>query len=218
MKKELLFMGPPASGKGTHTTELSKEMNLPHVDTGSLLRAAIKNETEAGKIAKEYVNNGQLVPAQIVARIIKERLLEADCQNGFILDGFPRSVEQADMLQDILKEVDEGRSDVEFIVINFDIDGDILLERIINRESCPACGKIYNRKFTPAKVAGVCDECGAALTQRKDDTKEVAEQRFKTYYAETAPLIEYYEKKGALKPLDARGDKAVVMERLKQLI
>ena len=216
MKKELLFMGPPASGKGTYTRRLSQETGLPHVDTGSLLRAAIKNGTEAGLIAKSYIDKGQLAPIEIVARIIKERLLEDDCKNGFILDGFPRSIEQALALDEIKKEIDNG--EVAFKVINFEIGGDILLERIVNRVSCPACGEIYNNKFTPPKKAGICDKCGTALMHRKDDTAEVAQSRFETYYRETAPLIDFYEKRGELIRLDVTGNGDEVYKRIKEII
>ena len=193
MKKELLFMGPPASGKGTQTHRLAQETGLPHVDTGSLLRAAIKNQTEAGLIAKSYIDKGQLAPIEIVARIIKERLMEADCQKGFILDGFPRSLEQALALDEIKKEIDKD-CDVDFKVINFEIPEEALLERIINRVSCPSCGEIYNKKFTPPKKDGICDKCNTELTQRKDDTEEVAKSRFATYHKETEPLINFYSK------------------------
>ena len=197
MKKELLFMGPPASGKGTQTHRLSQETGFPHVDTGSLLRAAIKKGTETGLIAKSFIDKGQLVPIDIVAKIIKERLMEPDCKNGFILDGFPRSMEQALALDEIKKEID-ATEDVDFKVINFEIPEEALLERIVNRVSCPVCGEIYNKKFTPPKKDGVCDKCAAALTQRKDDTEEVARARFVTYERETAPLYEYFKQLGIL--------------------
>ena len=217
MKKELLFMGPPASGKGTQTHRLAQETGYPHVDTGSLLRAAIKNETEAGLIAKSYIDKGQLAPIEIVARIIKERLMEDDCKNGFILDGFPRSLEQARALDEIKNEIDAG-IDVDFKVINFEIPEDALLERIVNRVSCPACGEIYNKKFTPPIKDGVCDKCGAGLTQRKDDTEEVAKSRFATYHKETEPLIEFYSSRNQLIALDAQGSSDEIYARIKELI
>ena len=209
-------MGPPASGKGTQTHRLSKELGLPHVDTGSLLRAAIKNGTEAGLIAKSFIDKGQLAPLEIVARIIKERLLEDDCKNGFILDGFPRSLEQAEALDEIKKEIDTQA--VDFKVINFEINEDILLERIVNRVSCPVCGEIYNTKFTPPKNAGVCDKCGAALTQRKDDTAEVAKSRFETYHKETEPLVKFYDDRNELIRLDATGTSEEVYKKIKEII
>ena len=217
MKKELLFMGPPASGKGTQTHRLSKETGYPHVDTGSLLRSAIKKVTETGLVAKSFIDKGQLVPIDIVAKIIKERLMEQDCQNGFILDGFPRSLEQALALDEIKKEIDAGK-EVDFKVINFEIPEDALLERIVNRVSCPVCGEIYNKKFTPPKKDGICDKCASVLTQRKDDTEEVAKSRFATYHKETEPLINFYSTRGQLINLDAQGTSEEIYKRIKELI
>ena len=216
-KKELIFLGPPACGKGTQTEKLAKYLNFPHVDTGSLLRAEIKNETPDGKIAKSFIDKGNLVPAELVAKIIKNRLSQDDCKNGYILDGYPRSVEQADKLEIINNEIN-GNEKVDFRAIYFDIDTDILIERIVNRRSCPVCGEIYNLEFKPPKVEGHCDCDGAELTQRKDDTREVAQARFDTYFRETAPLIEYYEKKGVLKAIDANGTINEVWERLLKVI
>ena len=216
-KKELIFLGPPACGKGTQTERLAKELHFPHVDTGSLLRAEIKNETEAGKEAKAFIDKGQLVPADLVARIIKNRLSQDDCKNGYVLDGYPRSLEQADRLDVINQEIN-GDEKVDFRAIYFDIDTNILVERIVNRRSCPVCGEIYNLEFKPPKVAGHCDNEGAELTRRKDDTKEVAQARFDTYFHETAPLIDYYKNKGVLKTIDANGTIDEVWERLLKVI
>ena len=216
-KKELVFLGPPASGKGTQTSRLSKELNFPHVDTGSLLRKAIADGTEDGKTAKSYIEKGALVPVEIVASIIKTRLKEQDCANGFILDGFPRSTEQAVMLEEMLKEIDAGQ-DVDFKVIYFDIPQDLLLNRIIYRRSCSKCGKIYNLQSLKPQKEGVCDDCGGELTQRKDDTEETAKKRFDTYFNETAPLIDFYDKKGSLVKLDANGEINEVWDRLNAVI
>lgn len=216
-KKELIFLGPPACGKGTQTERLAKELKFPHVDTGSLLRAEIKNETEAGKEAKKFIDKGQLVPADLVAKIIKNRLSQEDCKDGYVLDGYPRSLEQADRL-DIINQEINGTEKVDFRAIYFDIDTNVLVERIVNRRSCPVCGEIYNLEFKPPKVAGHCDNDGAELTQRKDDTREVAQARFDTYFHETAPLIDYYKNKGVLKTIDANGTIDEVWERLLKVI
>ena len=210
-KKELIFLGPPACGKGTQTNRLAEYLNFPHIDTGSLLRAEIKGETEAGKEAKAYIDKGQLVP------IIKNRLSQDDCKNGYILDGFPRSVEQAEQLEKMNAEIDKD-TDKKFIAVYFDIDTSILVERIVNRRSCPVCGEIYNLAFKAPKKENTCDKCGAQLTQRKDDTREVAQARFDTYNNETAPLIDYYKNKGVLKSIDANGDIDTVWERLLEVI
>ncbi len=217
MKQEFIFLGPPASGKGTQTSRLAKELNFPHVDTGSLLRAEIKNGTEYGTLAKSFIDKGQLVPVELVADIIKNRLSAKDCENGYILDGFPRSVEQAGRLENINSEIDNG-SEARFLAVYFDIDQELLIDRIIYRRSCPKCGDIYNIKFNPPKVEGVCDKCGEALTQRKDDNRETATARFETYFSETAPLIEYYKNKNLLKTIDANGDINDVWERLLEVV
>ena len=217
MKKELIFLGPPACGKGTQTAKLAEYLNFPHVDTGSLLRAEIKNETPDGVIAKSFIDKGNLVPLDLVARIIKNRLAQDDCRNGYILDGYPRSVEQADKLVSINDEIN-GNEKVDFRAIYFDIDTNVLVERIVNRRSCPVCGEIYNLEFKPPKKVGVCDKCGVELTQRKDDTREVAQARFDTYFHETAPLIEYYKNRGVLKSINANGTIDEVWERLLEVI
>lgn len=212
-KKELVFLGPPASGKGTQTSKLSQYLKFPHVDTGSLLRKALADQTPDGITAKSYIEKGQLVPVEIVASIIKTRLNEADCKDGFILDGFPRSTEQAEMLEAMLTEID-GSEKPEFKVIYFDIDQQLLLDRIIYRRSCSKCGRIYNLQSLIPQKEGVCDDCGAELIQRKDDTEETAKARFNTYFEQTAPLIKFYEEKGVLRKIDANGGVDEVWDRL----
>lgn len=216
MKKELIFLGAPASGKGTQTDILSKHLGFPHVDTGSLLRAAIKAQTPAGLEAQKYMDQGRLVPIYVVGEIIKNRLSEDDCKNGYILDGYPRSMEQAEILNEINAEID--KEPVDFRVIYFDIQGEILIERIVNRRSCPKCGKIYNLKFLKPENENLCNECGVELIQRKDDTEETARARFSTYFEQTAPLIEYYEKMGKLYKIDANGTIKEVWQRLLEVI
>ncbi|MBP3820126.1 adenylate kinase [bacterium] len=217
MKKELIFLGPPACGKGTQTSKLSVHLNLPHVDTGSLLRAEISAGTENGKIAKSFIDKGNLVPVELVASIIKDRLSQSDCKNGYILDGYPRSVEQADMLTKINEEID-GDAERDFRAIYFDIDEKILISRIVNRRSCAVCGEIYNLKYHPPKKDGVCDKCGAKLIQRKDDNEKTATARFNTYFNETAPLIDYYKNKNLLRTIDADGSINEVWERLLKVV
>ena len=173
MKTELIMVGPPASGKGTQTKKLAAETGLKHVDTGSMLREAVAAGTEAGNIAKGFMDKGQLVPVEIVARIIKERLMKDDCKNGFILDGFPRSLEQAEILDKILGEID-ANEDVNLIVIYFDIPMDNLVERFVNRRSCPACGAIFNIKTMTLINDGKCDNCDTDLFHREDDNVETA--------------------------------------------
>lgn len=217
MKKELIFLGPPACGKGTQTNRLSEYLGFPHVDTGSLLRAEIAKESEEGKIAKSFIDKGQLVPPELVGKIIANRLAEEDCKGGYVLDGYPRSLEQAKMLDVINSDIDKDNS-ASFKAIYFDIDTQILIDRIIYRQSCPKCGEIYNKKFKPSKVEDVCDKCGSALKTRADDNEETAKARFDTYFRETAPLVEFYEKKGVLYKIDANGSIEEVWERLLKII
>lgn len=217
MKKELIFLGPPACGKGTQTAKLAQYLGFPHVDTGSLLRAEIQKETPNGIIAKSFIDKGNLVPVELVGSIIKDRLSEEDCYEGYILDGYPRSVEQADMLEVINDDIN-GDIKTDFMAIYFDINQDVLISRIVNRRSCPNCGEIYNIKYKPTEIEGVCDKCHSKLIQRKDDNEEVAKARFETYFKQTAPLIEYYKKRGVLKTLNADGSIDEVWERLLNII
>lgn len=217
MKKELIFLGPPACGKGTQTNRLSEYLGLPHIDTGSLLRAEIAKETEDGLIAKSFIDKGQLVPVDLVATIIGKKLAEDDCKNGYVLDGYPRSLEQAEKLESIKEQVD-GNNEVSFKAIYFDIDTQILLERIIYRQSCPVCGEIYNKKFKPSKVENICDKCNVELKTRDDDNADIAKKRFDTYFEQTAPLVEFYENKEVLHKIDANGSIDEVWERLLKVI
>ncbi len=213
MKKELIFLGPPACGKGTQTNRLSEYLGFPHIDTGSLLRAEIASGSEEGLTAKSFIDKGQLVPIELVARIIGKKLAGDDCKNGYVLDGFPRSLEQAEELEAINKRVD-GDTPVSFKAIYFDIDTQILLERIIYRQSCPVCGEIYNKKFKPSKVENICDKCNVELKTRADDNAETAKARFDTYFEQTAPLVKFYEDKGVLYKIDANGSIDEVWKRL----
>jgi len=205
-------LGAPGCGKGTQTSHLAEYLNLVHVDTGSLLRAEIENETPDGVCAKKFIDDGKLVPTELVSAIIKNRLNQEDAKEGFILDGYPRSVEQALALEEI------NPVGADFKVIYFDIPENLLVERLVNRRMCKGCGAIYNEKTRPPKAQGVCDKCGATLIQRKDDNEETAHKRFETYYRETAPLIEFYEKRGLLHKVDACGTVEEIFEKLKSVI
>lgn len=217
MKKELIFLGPPACGKGTQTNLLSEYMNFPHVDTGSLLRAEIAKKSEEGLIAKSFIDKGHLVPVDLVATIIGKRLSEDDCKNGYVLDGYPRSMEQALKLDEINANND-GNQEVSFKAIYFDIDTELLIERIINRQSCPNCGEIYNKKFKPSLKENICDKCNVELKTRADDNEVIARERFNTYFEQTAPLIEFYEEKGVLYKIDANGSIDEVWQRLLEAV
>lgn len=218
MKKVFIFLGPPGSGKGTQTSRLADKLSIPHIDTGSLLRKNIQDETELGIIAKSYIDKGNLVPLNVVTSVIKDRLMQDDCNNGYILDGFPRSVEQAQALDEILKEIGKFSLKDDAMAIYFDIDNELLIQRLINRRSCPKCGTIYNLISNPPKIMDYCDICDTKLTQRKDDNEEVARARFVTYERETAPLYEYFKQLGILEELKA--DKSIneIWENLKEIV
>ncbi|MDD5697278.1 MAG: adenylate kinase [Victivallaceae bacterium] len=193
-KKNLIFLGAPGAGKGTASSALTEREPLAHISTGDILRAEIKNGTELGKSAAVLMEKGGLVPDDLVAGMVKSRLRQPDCDNGFILDGFPRTVNQANLLDQALKEI--GRKiDA---VIYFEVDDEILLQRLTARISCGKCGRIYNKLFLPPKQENICDDCNTALFQRPDDSRETAEERLKVFYKNTQPLIDYYRERKLL--------------------
>lgn len=218
MKKVFIFLGPPGCGKGTQTDKLARELNLPHIDTGSLLREHIKNGTEFGKRAKARIDKGQLVPIDVVQSVISDRISKADCKNGYILDGFPRSTEQAYALKEMWANSPYQFTKEEKVAVYFDIPTEVLVERLINRRSCPKCGKIYNLISSAPKNKGKCDDCGVELVQRKDDTRETAVLRFETYDRETKPLLDFYKNEGILVQVNAnQGIEAVYSEMKKSI-
>ena len=195
MKKNLIFLGPPACGKGTQTNRLSEYLGLPHIDTGSLLRAEIAKETEEGKVAKSFIDKGQLVPDEVTIQIVKERLEKDDCKNGYLLDGFPRTVAQA-------KALDEF-SVVEKVV-NIDVPLTKLLKRITGRRVCSKCGESYHVDYLDGKTS--CGKCEGDLIQRADDNEETVASRLDVYTKQTAPLVEYYDGRGVLVTIDGDGN------------
>ncbi len=186
---KLILLGAPGAGKGTQAKWISREYGIPHISTGDILRKNVSDGTELGKIAKRYMDEGKLVPDELIIDMMKERLDEEDCKKGFILDGFPRTVNQAQALEKIV-DVDA--------VLNIYVPFEKLIERITGRRSCPKCGAVYHIKYNPPKKEGMCDSCNASLIQRDDDKEETVKKRLKTYEEQTAPLIEYYEQKGKL--------------------
>ena len=196
----ILLMGPPGAGKGTQAAELVKAFAIPHISTGDMFRAAIKGGTELGKLANSYIKDGKLVPDEVTIGIVRERLAKDDCKKGFILDGFPRTVEQADALNGILQDLGLSLTRV----LNINVPAADLIARAVGRRICKKCGATYHVKFNPPKQDGICDECGSELFQRADDTEETMKNRLSVYEASTKPLIDYYEKAGVYTEVDGR--------------
>ena len=188
----ILLMGPPGAGKGTQAANLVKKFDIPHISTGDMFRAAVKEGTELGKQAKACMDAGKLVPDEVTIGIVRERLAKADCQKGFILDGFPRTVEQADALDTILKELQLTLNGV----IDITVPAESLIERAVGRRICKKCGATYHISFKPTKAEGVCDECGGETYQRADDSEATMKNRMEVYAAQTKPLIAYYQQAG----------------------
>lgn len=196
----ILLMGPPGAGKGTQAAELVKAFAIPHISTGDMFRAAIKGGTELGKLANSYIKDGKLVPDEVTIGIVRERLAKDDCKKGFILDGFPRTVEQADALNGILQDLGLSLTRV----LNINVPAADLIARAVGRRICKKCGATYHVEFNPPKQDGICDECGSELFQRADDTEETMKNRLSVYESSTKPLIDYYEKAGVYTEVDGR--------------
>lgn len=191
---KLILLGPPGAGKGTQAEILCKKLNIPTISTGNILRAAVKNGTPVGLKAKEYMDAGKLVPDEVIIGVISERLAEADCRNGFILDGVPRTIPQAEALE---------KAGISFdAVVSIEISDEEIVERMAGRRVCTACGAPYHVKNMPPKVEGVCDACGGKLEARADDKPEVVRDRLQVYHKETAPLKDFYAARNLLKTVD----------------
>ena len=188
---KIIFLGAPGAGKGTQAEKVAAHLNIPTISTGAIIRAALKEGTEMGLAAKAFIEAGKLVPDEVVIGIIKERLAADDCKNGFILDGFPRTIAQAEALDAMGIEID--------LVLNIFVDDATIVERMSGRRVCAACGATFHTKFNPSADGDKCDKCGAELTVRKDDKPEVVADRLNVYHKETEPLERYYENKGILK-------------------
>ena len=211
---QLLLMGPPGAGKGTQAAELVKKFSIPQISTGDMFRAAVKEGTELGKKAKACMDAGTLVPDEVTIGIVRERLAKDDCKNGFMLDGFPRTVEQADALAQILDELGMKLTKV----LNIHVPAEDLIERAVGRRICKSCGATYHVKFNPTKSEGKCDNCGGELYQRGDDNEETMKTRLATYESSTRPLIEYYKKAGVYTEVDGRQPITKVTEDLINLL
>ena len=206
---KLILLGAPGSGKGTQAKFIVKDFNIPQISTGDLLRAAVKKGSELGLEARKFMNSGTLVPDNIVLQLLKERVGQKDCINGFILDGYPRNLTQAQDLKSI--------TDID-LVINIEVNYDLLIERITGRRTCKQCGAIFHIKYNPPKEKELCDNCSGLLFQRDDDTEETVKKRITTYESETKPLIEYYQRQGILESLLSDGTIDEMYQKVSSLI
>ena len=207
----LVLLGPPGAGKGTQAKVLSKEFKMLHISTGDMLRDAVKNETEVGKVAKGYMDRGELVPDNVVIDIVKERISKDDVKNGFMLDGFPRTDEQAVKLDEALT----GAGKKLELVLYFKTSEEISVSRLSGRRVCPACGAIFHVKNMPPKKDGICDRCGAKLIQRDDDKEDTIRRRLVVYENDTKSLIKYYTDKGILTEVSGDLDVARLFDKIK---
>lgn len=209
-----VLLGPPGAGKGTQAVRLVEKYEIPHISTGDIFRKNIKEGTELGKKAQEYMNAGALVPDELVVDLVKDRLQQDDCKNGFLLDGFPRTIFQAEKLDEFLSESNLKMD----IVINLKVEKDALIKRLTGRRVCKDCGASYHIVNIPPKKEGVCDICGGELIQRKDDNIETVENRINVYEEQTAPLIGYYKEAGSLVDFDGEASLDEVFDAIVQAI
>lgn len=203
---KLILLGAPGAGKGTQAEVVCDKLNIPSISTGNILRAAIKNETEMGLKAKSYIDSGALVPDSVIISIIKERLAAEDCQKGFILDGVPRTLAQAEALEEMGVEID--------CAVDIEVSDEVIMQRLSGRRVCSACGASYHTLYKPSQQPDVCDRCGGALIVRKDDEPATIQERLKTYHELTEPLIEFYRQRGKLLVIDGQGEVAEITAKV----
>ncbi|MBB6121026.1 adenylate kinase [Nocardiopsis algeriensis] len=209
-----VLVGPPGAGKGTQAQILASELSIPKVSTGDIFRANVSGGTELGKKAKEYMDRGDLVPDEVTNAMVKDRLAQGDAAKGFLLDGFPRNVAQAETLKGMLDELDTGLD----VVLELRVDEEEVVKRLSGRRSCPECGRVYHVDYDAPKTEGVCDEDGTRLYQREDDREETVRHRLDVYREQTAPLVEFYEREGLLATISATGPVAEVTARAEAAI
>jgi adenylate kinase len=207
---KLILLGPPGAGKGTQAKMLTDRFGIPQISTGDILRSAVKEGTPMGVKAKSFMDAGGLVPDEVVVGIVRERLQMGDCAGGFILDGFPRTVAQADALKATLQQLGKNLD----AVISLEVDVEALVERLTGRRTCKTCGRGYHVKFDPPKVAGICDTCGGALIQRDDDQEETIRKRLEVYHQQTAPLVAYYRTDSLLTSVDGMREIDTVQQQI----
>lgn len=210
----LILLGPPGAGKGTQAANIVNKYQLPHISTGDIFRANIKQGTDLGKRAKAFMDKGELVPDSLVVELVEDRLQQDDTKIGFMLDGFPRTLPQAEALDSVLENMGSTLN----YVVNIVVDPSVLVERAVGRRICKECGATYHVKFNPPKVDGVCDRCSGELYQRSDDNEETVSNRISVYTNETAPLVEYYKKSGKLVTIDGLQDIDKVFEDIQKAL
>jgi len=193
----MIMLGPPGAGKGTQAAILANTLKIPHISTGDIFRSNIKENTPLGVLAKSYIDAGKLVPDDVTVSIVEDRIQKPDCKKGFIMDGFPRTIPQAEKFDEMLEKI---QAEID-LVINISVDDAVIIKRMAGRRMC-SCGRTYHIENNPPKVDGVCDACGSKLYIRDDDKEETVLERLKTYHAQTSPLIDYYENKGKLINVD----------------
>jgi adenylate kinase len=209
----IILLGPPGAGKGTQAKKISENYSLPHISTGDMLRENINNNTPLGLKAKSYMSRGELVPDELLITIIKDRLSRSDCSGGFLLDGFPRTIPQADALQMILTESSRKLD----VVLNIDVDDEELIKRLSGRRMC-ACGISFHMVFNPPEKEGICDACNGKLYQREDDKSDAIRNRLIVYKKQTQPLITYYTKKNILQRIDGSKDISAIFKEIKKIL
>ena len=207
---KIVMLGAPGAGKGTQAIMISEKFGLPHISTGDIFRSNIKNGTELGKEAKKYMDEGRLVPDELTVRILLDRVSREDCADGYVLDGFPRTIPQAEVLT---KELSAMGDAIDF-ALNIDVPDENIVNRMSGRRSCPSCGATYHIQYVPPKKEGICDECGNALILRDDDKPETVLNRLKVYHEQTQPLIDYYNAAGVLRTIDGTRDVDTVFNEI----
>jgi len=211
---KIIMLGAPGAGKGTQAQMIAEKYNLPHVSTGDIFRANIKNGTELGREAKGYMDRGVLVPDELTVRILLDRVAQEDCKNGYILDGFPRNIPQAEVLD---KELEKLGDKID-VAIDMEVPDESIIRRMAGRRACAGCGATYHIENVPPKKEGICDKCGEALILRDDDREETVKNRLNVYHEQTQPLIEFYTKKGILKTVDGTQDMMDVFKAITDIL
>ncbi|MBQ2627047.1 MAG: adenylate kinase [Eubacterium sp.] len=211
---KIIMLGAPGAGKGTQAKMIASEYQIPHISTGDIFRSNIKNGTELGKKAKEYMDQGLLVPDSLTCDLVVDRIAQDDAKNGYVLDGFPRTIPQAEALTEALK----ARGEAIDYAIDIEVPDESIVTRMSGRRACLGCGATYHIKYNPPKAENVCDTCGGELVLRDDDKPETVQKRLDVYHEQTQPLIDYYTKAGVLKELDGTQDIDVIFEQIKELL